>query len=218
MLRLRGRSRLLALVLGGLLAVVALPAALTLANEGLMPTEDSTESESPSDDGAVGEDEDGDAVPDEGAGDGSEEQPPDGAGGEEPPAEVEDPPADTGALPPEEAPVPAPDGAPAGDLGEGRPADLPEDAEAAPGEILVRFRRGADPEEREEARDEVGAEVEEALPVPDLQLVTVDSRAVGDEIDALEEDPAVLYAEPNLERRVDLTPSDDDFLRPVRPQ
>jgi len=213
MLRLRGRSRLLALVLGGLLAVVALPAALTLANEGLMPTEDSTESESPSDDGAVGEDEDGDAVPDEGAGDGSEEQPPDGAGGEEPPAEVEDPPADTGALPPEEAPVPAPDGAPAGDLGEGRPADLPEDAEAAPGEILVRFRRGADPEEREEARDEVGAEVEEALPVPDLQLVTVDSRAVGDEIDALEEDPAVLYAEPNLERRVDLIPNDDDFLR-----
>jgi len=64
----------------------------------------------------------------------------------------------------------------------------------------------------------VGAEVAEALPVPDLQLVTVDSRAVGDEIDALEEDPAVLYAEPNLERRVDLTPSDDDFLRPVRPQ
>ncbi|MEJ7718420.1 MAG: hypothetical protein WKF31_10810 [Thermoleophilaceae bacterium] len=54
-LRLRGRSRLLALVLGGLLAVVALPAALTLANEGLMPTGESTEGETLAEDGAEAE-------------------------------------------------------------------------------------------------------------------------------------------------------------------
>ncbi|MEJ7718419.1 MAG: hypothetical protein WKF31_10805 [Thermoleophilaceae bacterium] len=65
-----------------------------------------------------------------------------------PPPEGEEPPADAGARPRRSRwPTPA------GDLGEDRPPDLPDGAEAAPGEILVRFRRGADAEEREEARD-----------------------------------------------------------------
>ncbi|MGI8675161.1 MAG: hypothetical protein ACR2KD_07685, partial [Thermoleophilaceae bacterium] len=80
-------------------------------------------------------------------------------GEEEPPADAEE------GEPAETEPMPGPDSA-----ADQLPADLPEDAEARDGEILVRFRRGAEVDEREEARDEVGAEVEESLPVPDLQL------------------------------------------------
>jgi subtilisin family serine protease len=197
------RARLLALVLGSMLALIALPAALTWASEAVAPPEDSSEVAEGEPSGEAENGGDGAQPPgDESAEEEPADEEPSGGepGEEEPPADAE------GGEPAETEPMPGPDSA-----ADQLPADLPEDAEARDGEILVRFRRGAEVDEREEARDEVGAEVEESLPVPDLQLVSVDSASVSDEVDELEEDPAVLYAEPNFERSVERTPNDDEF-------
>ncbi|MGI8597330.1 MAG: hypothetical protein ACR2LY_08600, partial [Thermoleophilaceae bacterium] len=153
------RMRLLALVLGSMLALIALPAALTWASDVVAPPDDSTEvAEQPS-----GEAEDGGEDAEQGP---AEDVPAEEAPTEEDSAEEERPEDAEDGAPAVSEPTPDPAAAPADE-----PAvEIPEDTEARDGEILVRFRRGAEVDEREEARDEVGAEVEESLPVPDLQL------------------------------------------------
>jgi thermitase len=117
------------------------------------------------------------------------------SGGMQPPAEaVDDPPS--GADPPDGA-----DSGPSLDA-----------SAAVPGELLVRFREDARATDRSAARESVEATLEEVLPVPGLQLVSVESGSVDEEAAELEANPEVLYAEPNYRRELLRTP-DDGFFR-----
>ncbi|MGI8597181.1 MAG: hypothetical protein ACR2LY_07845 [Thermoleophilaceae bacterium] len=120
------RARLLALVLGSMLALIALPAALTWASEAVAPPEDSSEvaegepsgeAENGGDDAEPPGDESAEEEPvEEGPAD---EEPSEGEPGEEePPADAEE------GEPAETEPMPGPDSA-----ADQLPADLPEDAE-----------------------------------------------------------------------------------------
>lgn len=111
------------------------------------------------------------------------------SGGMQPPAEaVEDPPG-------------GPDPGPSLDA-----------SAAVPGELLVRFREDTRATDRSAARESVEATLEEVLPVPGLQLVSVESGSVDEEAAELEANPDVLYAEPNYRRELLRTP-DDGFFR-----
>ena len=46
--------------------------------------------------------------------------------------------------------------------------------DAVPGELIVRYESSVDASEREAVRDEVGAELEQPLPVRGLELVELD--------------------------------------------
>jgi subtilisin family serine protease len=67
-----------------------------------------------------------------------------------------------------------------------------------PGEVLVRFRPGVGAGARAAVLRDLGASVEEALPLPGLRLVRVPTgTAVAQAAAAFERRPEVLYAEPN---------------------
>jgi subtilisin family serine protease len=86
-------------------------------------------------------------------------------------------------------------------------ASAPSPAE--PGELLVRFERGA---AQTAALDAARVETVERLPLPGLVRVRVEpgtSLAAADA--ALERRPDVRYAEPNYRYRVHATPNDPDF-------
>jgi subtilisin family serine protease len=90
-----------------------------------------------------------------------------------------------------------------------RPAPSPE---VVPGELLVRFKAGADGAERASTRDEAGVEAESTLPVRGLQLVKAKPGTSARTAESrLERDDDVLYAEPNLVRRASVTPNDKFF-------
>jgi len=95
--------------------------------------------------------------------------------------------------------------------GGGAPEPSSDASAAVPGELLVRFREDAGAGERSAARESVEATLEETLPVPGLQLVSVDSGSVNEEAAELEANPEVLYAEPNYRRDLQRVPSDDLF-------
>lgn len=77
------------------------------------------------------------------------------------------------------------------------------------GEVLVRFKPGATATARSRARAELGANVEDSLPVRGLQLLELPPGApVEAAASELEGDPNVLYAEPNRYRRLRALPND----------
>ena len=95
-----------------------------------------------------------------------------------------------------------------GDAGRSAPASRPE----RPDRVLVRFRPSADGAERADAREDARTEFEKTLPVRGLQLVDPGPGvSVDAAVDRLEREPAVLYAEPDAPRQVELTPNDSFF-------
>jgi len=87
-------------------------------------------------------------------------------------------------------------------------------SEAAPGEAIVRFRDDTSATERRSARDDADASLERPLEVEDTQLVTLDrGTSVKEGVAKLEQDPNVLYAEPNYVRKAVRSPSDPLFSR-----
>jgi subtilisin family serine protease len=66
----------------------------------------------------------------------------------------------------------------------------------APSEVLVRYKAGVDAGERREVRSAAGVEFESALELPHTQVVSVDGSR-SDAIARLEDQPEVLYAQPN---------------------
>ena len=84
--------------------------------------------------------------------------------------------------------------------------------DAVPGELIVRFKSSVGESQRESARDRVGADLEERLPVKGLELVDLDagvSLAAAEH--AFERQSGVLYAEPNYYRRAEAVASDALF-------
>ena len=78
-----------------------------------------------------------------------------------------------------------------------------------PGEVLVRFKPGVQPATRSRVRAELGAGIDDALPLLGLQLLALPPGAVVDDAVAeLEREPAVLYAEPNRYREARVLPDD----------
>jgi subtilisin family serine protease len=85
---------------------------------------------------------------------------------------------------------------------------------AAPGELIVRFARGADAGERAQIRDRAGVDLDSRLSVRgvDLQLVEAEpGQSAGAAERALEQADGVVYAEPNFYRRASLRPTDPSF-------
>lgn len=85
-------------------------------------------------------------------------------------------------------------------------------AEFVPGELIVRFKPGVSGSERADARRERGASVERALPVPGAQVLDLPAgQGVRRAAKSFENDPRVLYAEPNyVVRARDISTAVDD--------
>jgi len=82
-------------------------------------------------------------------------------------------------------------------------------AGVVPGKVLVRFKAGVEPATRSDVRADLGAVVEDSLPVRGLQLLDLPAGAAVEEaVSELERDPAVLYAEPNRYRHARVLPND----------
>ena len=96
---------------------------------------------------------------------------------------------------------------------------LPAPAGAAqqtvvPGEVIVRLADGATAAERSAARAAADAQVDHALPVAGAQLLSLEpGTTIASAVAALERDDDVLYAEPNVIRRISATPNDPEFGR-----
>jgi thermitase len=95
-----------------------------------------------------------------------------------------------------------------GDAGLSRP-----EAGAGPvTRVIVRFRSAADAGDRAEARRDARTALDETLPVRGMQLVDpAPGVSVGAAADRLERSPDVLYAEPDVPRRVAPQPNDPYF-------
>jgi thermitase len=79
-------------------------------------------------------------------------------------------------------------------------------------ELIVRFQAGVDAAERAAIRDEAGTALERALPIGGIQVVDVaPGRSTLAAERALEREDGVLYAEPNITRRVFSRPNDPFF-------
>ena len=85
-------------------------------------------------------------------------------------------------------------------------------ASYVPGELLVRFRSGTTASERSASLAVEGARPAGGLGVPGLALVKIPAGASVDTVGAeLEQDPSVIYAEPNYVRRYSVVPNDPMF-------
>jgi subtilisin family serine protease len=81
-----------------------------------------------------------------------------------------------------------------------------------PGEVIVSYEPGTAPAERAEIRDELGADLEQRLPLPRVELLDLASGStVGGAIAELEAQPEVRDAQPNRVYQLALTPDDTDF-------
>jgi subtilisin family serine protease len=91
-------------------------------------------------------------------------------------------------------------------------ATCPAMATEAANEIIVRFEAGVNAAERAAIRRQTGTALERALPIGGMQLLDVapDRSALAAER-ALEREGGVLYAEPNVARRLFLRPNDPLF-------
>jgi subtilisin family serine protease len=81
--------------------------------------------------------------------------------------------------------------------------------EVVPGELIVRFERGASKSDRSVARAAVDAGMERKLLLSRTQLVQVTPGTEQEAAAKLERDPSVAYAEANLVVHADVTPNDD---------
>jgi subtilisin family serine protease len=86
------------------------------------------------------------------------------------------------------------------------------DRRFVPGQVIVRYRGSATPEDRERARARLDADVAERLPLPHTQLLDL-GRGEGarDAVAALEDREDVAYAQPNFIRTAQATPDDPFF-------
>lgn len=108
-------------------------------------------------------------------------------------------------------PAAASTGRPLGASGTGAPPSAAT-ASAAPGEVLVRFSGRAGASDRAEARREAEARLEDRLPLQGLELLRVDQgSSTADAVRRLNDEPGVLYAEPNHYRSAARTPNDPYF-------
>jgi subtilisin family serine protease len=79
-------------------------------------------------------------------------------------------------------------------------------------ELIVRFDDDATAAGRLDAREDARTDLEHALPLQGMQLVSVESgQSVAVAKQALESDPDVLYAEPNAIRHASVIPNDPYF-------
>ena len=79
-------------------------------------------------------------------------------------------------------------------------------------ELIVRFDNDATAAGRLDARDDARTDFEHALPLQGMQIVSVDSgQSVAGAERALDNDPDVLYAEPNAIRQASVVPNDPYF-------
>ena len=83
--------------------------------------------------------------------------------------------------------------------------------EVMPGEVIVRFERGASSSDRAVAKQDAGASHERKLLLPRTALVEVTPGAEKEAAARLERDPNVLYAEPNAIVHEDAIPNDTRF-------
>jgi len=80
------------------------------------------------------------------------------------------------------------------------------------GELIVRFDADATAAGRLDAREDARTDFRQALPLQGMQLVSVESgQSVASAARALESEPDVLYAEPNVIRHASLVPDDPYF-------
>jgi large repetitive protein len=102
----------------------------------------------------------------------------------------------------------------------GRPPGAPElgpsqaagPAPAAPDELLIRFGARTDAATRAEARRDANAQLEDRLPLAGLELVRVErGTSTAEAMQRLEQEPGVLYAEPNHYRSAERLPNDPYF-------
>ena len=93
------------------------------------------------------------------------------------------------------------------------PSEAPEASmDAAPGQVLVRFRRGVRGSDRVAVRRAHGLQLDARLPLDGLELDAIArGRSVVRVSAALERDPRVAYAEPNYIYRLTRTPNDPLF-------
>ena len=81
-----------------------------------------------------------------------------------------------------------------------------------PGELIVRFRPGVGAARRAAVRADGDARLQKSLPLPGLELLRL---APGDSLRAaaaeFEDDPGVMYAEPNFYYELDAVPNDPRF-------
>ena len=85
--------------------------------------------------------------------------------------------------------------------------------DAVPGELIVRFKSSVDASQREDVRDEVGADLQERLPVTGLELVDLEAGlSVKSAETRFERQSGVLYAEPNYYRRAEAAPANDTLF------
>jgi subtilisin family serine protease len=80
-----------------------------------------------------------------------------------------------------------------------------------PGEVIVRFERGASSSDRAAAKADVGATLERKLLLSRTQLVRVAPGREREAASVLERDSNVVYAEPNRVVHADATPNDTRF-------
>ena len=88
----------------------------------------------------------------------------------------------------------------------------PAPALGDPGDVLVRYRSSADAGDRADARRDADVRREAGLPVSGLEVVDPEPGVSAREaVTALEDERAVLYAEPDVPRRALVTPDDAFF-------
>jgi thermitase len=91
-------------------------------------------------------------------------------------------------------------------------ATCPAPAAEAASEIIVRFEAGVNGAERAAIRGEAGTALERPLPLGGMQVVDVlPGRSAAAAERALEREDGVLYAEPNVSRRLYVRPNDPLF-------
>ena len=85
------------------------------------------------------------------------------------------------------------------------------DAAAVPGEAIVRFEPGTTAAERKAVRDQVGVPLDQALKLPQTQVVAVDG-PVAAAVARLERQPDVAFAQPNYRYHALAAAPDDSFF------
>lgn len=94
----------------------------------------------------------------------------------------------------------------------GAPAELGAEREFVSGEVLVQFKPRVAASSRASVLSEVDASVEKNLPIAGVQLVELGGGdSVPAAVTALEDEPEVVYAEPNYLYRADAIPDDPLF-------
>jgi subtilisin family serine protease len=99
--------------------------------------------------------------------------------------------------------------------GKGRPLALPSvqvQREQAPGELIVRFREGVGAAEQKRTVRAEGGRIARSLLLERTKLVTLpEGQSVEEAVAALEDDPDVVFAEPNLIRHASAVPDDPQY-------